>query len=102
MGRYWSNRLHGGGILARQFLKRKDKIVLAEWKILSCKVSNLQVHKTERKKDSMIAATRRKWFALALLLGVQFMVVLDIAIVNVALPSSKSTSGSRRRTCSGS
>jgi EmrB/QacA subfamily drug resistance transporter len=35
----------------------------------------------------MIATTRRKWFALALLLGVQFMVVLDIAIVNVALPS---------------
>src|SRR2546422_7165274 len=35
----------------------------------------------------MIAAARRKWFALALLLGVQFMVVLDIAIVNVALPS---------------
>jgi EmrB/QacA subfamily drug resistance transporter len=35
----------------------------------------------------MIASARRKWFALALLLGVQFMVVLDIAIVNVALPS---------------
>src|SRR2546425_1307677 len=35
----------------------------------------------------MIAEARRKWFALALLLGVQFMVVLDIAIVNVALPS---------------
>src|SRR6266581_3905170 len=35
----------------------------------------------------MIATARRKWFALALLLGVQFMVVLDIAIVNVALPS---------------
>src|SRR5919198_1615856 len=35
----------------------------------------------------MIEGTRRKWFALALLLGVQFMVVLDIAIVNVALPS---------------
>ena len=35
----------------------------------------------------MIAETRRKWFALALLLAVQFMVVLDIAIVNVALPS---------------
>src|SRR5919198_1182809 len=30
----------------------------------------------------MIATARRKWFALALLLGVQFMVVLDIAIVN--------------------
>jgi EmrB/QacA subfamily drug resistance transporter len=41
----------------------------------------------------MIAATRRKWFALALLLGVQFMVVLDIAIVNVALPSIKSDLG---------
>src|SRR3989442_10657632 len=35
----------------------------------------------------MIEAARRKWFALALLLDVQFMVVLDIAIVNVALPS---------------
>src|SRR5467141_5314121 len=37
----------------------------------------------------MVATERRKWFALALLLGVQFMVVLDIAIVNVALPSIK-------------
>jgi len=35
----------------------------------------------------MIESPRRKWLALALLLGVQFMVVLDIAIVNVALPS---------------
>jgi EmrB/QacA subfamily drug resistance transporter len=35
----------------------------------------------------MISSARRKWFALALLLAVQFMVVLDIAIVNVALPS---------------
>jgi EmrB/QacA subfamily drug resistance transporter len=31
--------------------------------------------------------TRRKWLALALLCTVQFMVVLDVAIVNVALPS---------------
>ncbi len=30
---------------------------------------------------------RRRWYALALLCVVQFMVVLDIAIVNVALPS---------------
>src|SRR5262249_44959262 len=30
---------------------------------------------------------RRKWFALGLLSAVQFMVVLDIAVVNVALPS---------------
>ncbi len=33
------------------------------------------------------ATDRRKWLALALLCVVQFMVVLDIAIVNVALPS---------------
>ena len=35
----------------------------------------------------MLATARRKWLALALLSVVQFMVVLDIAIVNVALPS---------------
>src|SRR6476660_838279 len=37
----------------------------------------------------MVATERRKWLALALLSAVQFMVVLDIAIVNVALPSIK-------------
>src|SRR5215470_9511844 len=36
---------------------------------------------------AMVAGEQRKWFALALLSAVQFMVVLDIAIVNVALPS---------------
>ena len=35
----------------------------------------------------MVTTERRKWLALALLSAVQFMVVLDIAIVNVALPS---------------
>jgi EmrB/QacA subfamily drug resistance transporter len=35
----------------------------------------------------MVTSERRKWLALALLSAVQFMVVLDIAIVNVALPS---------------
>jgi EmrB/QacA subfamily drug resistance transporter len=35
----------------------------------------------------MVTSDRRKWLALALLCVVQFMVVLDIAIVNVALPS---------------
>jgi EmrB/QacA subfamily drug resistance transporter len=35
----------------------------------------------------MVASERTKWFALALLCTVQFMVVLDIAVVNVALPS---------------
>ena len=35
----------------------------------------------------MVSSDRKKWFALALILSVQFMTVLDIAIVNVALPS---------------
>jgi EmrB/QacA subfamily drug resistance transporter len=35
----------------------------------------------------MLTSDRRRWLALALLCVVQFMVVLDIAIVNVALPS---------------
>src|ERR671930_1297294 len=37
----------------------------------------------------MVTSDQRKWLALALLAVVQFMVVLDIAIVNVALPSIK-------------
>src|SRR5436190_11459465 len=45
----------------------------------------------------MIAAAQRKWLALALLLGVQFMVVLDIAIVNVALPSIQKDLGFSER-----
>jgi EmrB/QacA subfamily drug resistance transporter len=41
----------------------------------------------------MVTSDRRKWLALALLSVVQFMVVLDIAIVNVALPSIKDDLG---------
>src|SRR5262245_8214161 len=41
----------------------------------------------------MVNSGRRKWFALALLSAVQFMVVLDIAIVNVALPSIQTDLG---------
>src|ERR687888_1434325 len=37
----------------------------------------------------MMTSDRRRWLGLALLCVVQFMVVLDIAIVNVALPSIK-------------
>src|SRR6516162_10750483 len=36
------------------------------------------------------ATDSRRWFALALIVVAQFMVVLDVAIVNVALPSIKS------------
>jgi EmrB/QacA subfamily drug resistance transporter len=35
------------------------------------------------------AADRKKWLALAVIVAAQFMVVLDVAIVNVALPSIK-------------
>ncbi len=41
----------------------------------------------------MSQSDRRKWIALLLLCMVQFMVVLDIAIVNVALPSIKTDLG---------
>src|ERR687887_793491 len=37
--------------------------------------------------ESVGAEDRRRWLALALIVGAQFMVVLDVAIVNVALPS---------------
>jgi EmrB/QacA subfamily drug resistance transporter len=35
----------------------------------------------------VVGSDNKKWFALALILAVQFMTILDIAIVNVALPS---------------
>ena len=44
---------------------------------------------SEMQATHAVASDRRKWLALALLCVVQFMVVLDIAIVNVALPSIK-------------
>jgi len=37
--------------------------------------------------------SRRRWLALALIVTAQFMVILDVAIVNVALPSIKSDLG---------
>ena len=39
------------------------------------------------------AADRKRWFALALIVAAQFMVVLDVAIVNVALPSIQTDLG---------
>src|SRR5207342_194342 len=41
----------------------------------------------------MVASERLKWFALALLCVTQFVVVLDIAVVNVALPSIQADLG---------
>jgi EmrB/QacA subfamily drug resistance transporter len=39
--------------------------------------------------DSAAGSDRSRWLALAVIVAAQFMVVLDIAIVNVALPSIK-------------
>ena len=39
------------------------------------------------------ASPRRRWSALALIVTAQFMVILDVAIVNVALPSIKTDLG---------
>src|SRR6266513_3989256 len=39
--------------------------------------------------DAVGGQDRRRWFALALIVAAQFMVELDVAIVNVALPSIK-------------
>jgi EmrB/QacA subfamily drug resistance transporter len=36
-----------------------------------------------------VPSDRQKWFALAVIVAAQFMVVLDVAIVNVALPTIK-------------
>ena len=41
----------------------------------------------------MVGSERTRWFALALLCAVQFMVVLDVAIVNVALPAIQTDLG---------
>src|SRR6266436_2590424 len=39
--------------------------------------------------NTIDSTNRRRWFGLAVLVAAQFMVVLDIAIVNVALPTIK-------------
>src|SRR4030088_2971306 len=72
-------------IIAGELAVVKVALVKHKCSLLGCKPSL-----RERKDCALMVATeRRKWLALALLSAVQFMVVLDIAIVNVALPSIK-------------
>jgi EmrB/QacA subfamily drug resistance transporter len=42
-----------------------------------------------RQTDEHVAGDRKRWLGLAVIVAAQFMVVLDVAIVNVALPSIK-------------
>src|SRR6478752_149054 len=72
-------------IIAAELAVVKARLAKSNLSLLDCKP-----HLRKRKDSTLMAATeRRKWPALALLSAVQFMVVLDIAIVNVALPSIK-------------
>jgi EmrB/QacA subfamily drug resistance transporter len=43
--------------------------------------------------SALVLGSRRRWSALALIVTAQFMVILDVAIVNVALPSIKADLG---------
>src|SRR6478736_1248062 len=42
-----------------------------------------------RTSINAVSESRRRWLGLGVIVAAQFMVVLDIAIVNVALPSIK-------------
>src|SRR4051794_19521778 len=53
-------------------------------------VARVNRRRTKRLEQRMSSEqNRRRWIALAVLVAAQFMVVLDVAIVNVALPSIK-------------
>jgi len=72
-------------MIARLLAVVKIKLAKEKYHLLSCKPLLHNV----KEETQMVASEQRKWWALALLSAVQFMVVLDIAIVNVALPSIK-------------
>src|SRR2546425_914725 len=76
-------------IIAAELAVVKVGLAKSKSDLLGCKPS------LRKRKDStlMVGTERSKWLALALLSAVQFMVVLDIAIVNVALPSIKTDLG---------
>ena len=50
---------------------------------------------------SSVTPDPRRWAALILLTATQFLVVLDVAIVNVALPSIQTSLDFSRETSSG-
>src|SRR5256886_2611092 len=72
-------------IIALELAVAKGGLAKSNLSLLDCK----PYLRKRKDRTLMVATERRKWLALALLSTVQFMVVLDIAIVNVALPSIK-------------
>src|SRR6476619_6787218 len=64
-----------------------------ETQVNFCKVVRLRDEHSNRGVEEMVSSDNKKWFALALILAVQFMTILDIAIVNVALSSIQSDLG---------
>src|SRR3954469_21527992 len=53
-------------------------------------VGSLHRGRNQRLENRMNSQqSSKRWFALALIVAAQFMVILDVAIVNVALPSIK-------------
>src|ERR671936_383355 len=71
--------------VASRLVVVKDPLAKRKLTLLGCKLPL----STRKETGQMVTSERRKWLALALLSAVQFMVVLDIAVVNVALPSIK-------------
>src|SRR5206468_10276164 len=65
------------------------QILNLQYESVSCSLPHSSYRKRDdpERGDRMVVSERKKWFALALLCVTQFVVVLDIAIVNVALPS---------------
>ena len=58
-----------------------------------CSVPFVYETKLETGGTPVVTGDNKKWFALGLILAVQFMTILDIAIVNVALSSIQSDLG---------
>src|SRR4051812_12894955 len=86
-GQYWSKRF---AMAARLPLGEDSQEFTCKSQVSAVSVAGMTF---ETQVTAAGRTDRRRWLALALLCVVQFMVVLDIAIVNVALPSIKSDLG---------
>src|SRR4051812_28567898 len=86
-GQYWSKRF---AMAARLPLGEDSQEFTCKSQVSAVSVAGMTF---ETQVTAAGRTDRRRWLALALLCLVQFMVVLDIAIVNVALPSIQTDLG---------